>query len=232
MSEYSKYLDEIIKLDENQKNKLDLYFKILEESSKHMNLTTITAELDVYIKHFYDSILVLLKEENIDNLHLLDIGSGAGLPGIVLKIAYPKLNITLLDATKKRCDFLETVIEKLELDGINVICDRAENYVTKARETYDIVTARAVAPLNILLELSMPFVKIGGKFLAMKGQNYQVELDLSANSISILGGKITNKYLYKLPLSDSLRCIIEVKKTKKTPNTYPRSYAKIKQKPL
>lgn len=230
--QYNNYLDEIINLTEHQKEQLYDYYQILNEMSKVMNLTTITEELDVYIKHFYDCILALKHLENTDNLTLLDIGSGAGLPGIVLKIAHPNLNITLLEPTKKRCDFLNLVIEKLDLKGIVVVNERAENYINEHRETYDIVTARAVASLNILSELSLAYVKLGGSFIAMKGQNYLEELNEADSALSKMGGKIGRNYTYELPLNYGNRCIIEIKKVKKTPNIYPRIYSKIKKNPL
>ena len=194
--DYSKYLDEIIELTNKQKEQLNSYFNLLVESSKVMNLTTITEEEDVYIKHFYDSILALKHLENTSNITLLDIGSGAGLPGIVLKIVYPNIQITLLEPTTKRCNFLNLVIEKLDLKEIIVINDRAENYIKNTRESFDIVTGRAVASLNILLELSLAYVKKNGYFIAMKGQNYIEELEISSNAISKMGGKLDKIYTY------------------------------------
>ena len=230
--DYSKYLDEIIELTIKQKQQLNSYFNLLVESSKVMNLTTITEEEDVYIKHFYDSILALKHLENTSNITLLDIGSGAGLPGIVLKIVYPNIQITLLEPTTKRCNFLNLVIEKLDLKGIIVINDRAENYIKNTRESFDIVTGRAVASLNILSELALAYVKKNGFFIAMKGQNYLEELEISNNSISKMGGKLDKIYTYSLPKDSGNRCIITIKKEKTTPNLYPRMYAKIKKNPL
>lgn len=230
--DYSKYLDEIIELTSKQKQQLYSYFNLLVESSKVMNLTTITEEEDVYIKHFYDSILALKHIESTSNITLLDIGSGAGLPGIVLKIVYPNIQITLLEPTTKRCNFLNSVIEKLGLKGITVINDRAENYIKNNRELFDIVTGRAVASLNILSELSLAYVKKGGYFIAMKGQNYLEELEISGNAISKMGGKLDKIYAYTLPKDSGNRCIITIKKEKTTPNLYPRMYAKIKKNPL
>ena len=230
--DYSKYLDEIIELNATQKEQLYNYFNLLVESSKVMNLTTITEEEDVYIKHFYDSILALKHLENTNDLTLLDIGSGAGLPGIVLKVAYPNAKITLLEPTTKRCNFLNSVIEKLNLKDIIVINDRAENYIKDRRESFDFVTARAVASLNILSELSLGFVKKGGYFIAMKGQNYLEELEISKNAINKMGGILEKTYTYTLPKDAGNRCILTIKKAKTTPNIYPRMYAKIKKNPL
>lgn len=230
--DYSKYLDEIIELNTTQKEQLYNYFNLLVDSSKVMNLTTITEEEDVYIKHFYDSILALKHIENTKDITLLDIGSGAGLPGIVLKIVYPNTKITLLEPTTKRCNFLNSVIEKLDLKDILVVNDRAENYIKDRRESYDFVTARAVASLNILSELALGFVKKGGYFIAMKGQNYLEELAISKNVISKMGGILDKTYSYNLPKDAGNRCIITIKKQKNTPILYPRMYAKIKKNPL
>lgn len=229
---YVNYLEEIIPVSEIQKKQFDLYYQTLSEMSKIMNLTTIIEEEDVYIKHFYDSILCLKKANISNDTLLLDIGSGAGFPGIVLKIIYPNLNVTLLEPTKKRCEFLNNVIEKLQLNGIVVINDRAETYIKKCRECYDIVTARAVASLNILSELALPFVKKNGYFIAMKGQNYQEELEQSVVAFDSLGGKIEDKYIYELPKNSGNRSVIMIKKIKHTPVIYPRSFAKIKKNPL
>lgn len=230
--DYSKYLDEIIELNTTQKEQLYNYFNLLVDSSKVMNLTTITEEEDVYIKHFFDSILALKHIENTKDITLLDIGSGAGLPGIVLKIVYPNTKITLLEPTTKRCNFLNSVIEKLDLKDILVVNDRAENYIKDRRESYDFVTARAVASLNILSELALGFVKKGGYFIAMKGQNYLEELAISKNVISKMGGILDKTYSYNLPKDAGNRCIITIKKQKNTPILYPRMYAKIKKNPL
>ena len=228
----NKYLEELLNLTEKQKEAFAIYYKLLYETSKVMNLTTITEETDVYIKHFYDSILVL-KDFNFENEKtLLDIGSGAGFPGIVLKICYPNLKITLLEPTKKRCDFLTTVIEKLHLQNIEVVNERAENFIEDRRETYDFVTGRAVASLNIMSELALAFVKKDGYFLAMKGANFEEEIALAKSAISIMGGKIIKNLSFELPLNSGTRAVIHIKKVKKTPEIYPRTYAKIKKKPL
>lgn len=230
--EYSRYLDELEILDDNQKQQLKNYYQLLIETSKVMNLTTITEEEDVYIKHFYDSILCLKAYAKKEDVTLLDIGSGAGFPGIVLKIVYPKLNITLLEPTKKRCDFLQKVIDTLCLKDIKVVNERAENYIKEKREKYDIVSARAVASLEILAELAIPYVKIGGYFIAMKGQNYLEEIERSSAGIIKLGGRIDTKYMYELPKNCGTRSIIMIKKIKNTSSIYPRIFSKIKKNPL
>ena len=227
-----EYLEQLVQLSDLQKNQLDSYYKILFEMSKVINLTTIIEEEEVYIKHFYDSILCLNQVENKENVRLLDIGSGAGFPGIVLKIIYSNMDITLLEPTKKRCDFLQKVIDNLGLKKIEVVNERAEIYIKNKRESYDIVTARAVASLEILSELALPFVKKSGYFIAMKGQNYQEEIEKSGHAIDVLGGKIHNIYGYELPKNSGNRNIVMIKKVKNTPNIYPRIFAKIKKNPL
>lgn len=228
----NRYLDEIILLSTIQKEQLKIYYNLLVETSKVINLTTITEEKEVYIKHFYDSILAFKDFEIGENLNLLDIGSGAGFPGIVLKICYPALKITLLEPTKKRCDFLNKVIDELGLKDIEVVNDRAEIYIENKREMYDFVTGRAVAALNIMAELSLGFVKNNGYFIAMKGANFEEEVKVSKTAISKMGGIIEQILTHELPENAGCRSIICIKKVKKTPEIYPRIYSKIKKKPL
>ena len=232
ISKYNAYIDSLIKLTDAQKEQLYIYFETLVEVSKVMNLTTITEEEEVYIKHFYDSILVLSKEESLDGKTFLDIGSGAGFPGLVLKIVFPSLKITLLEPTKKRCDFLNLVIEKLGLIDIEVVNERSENYIKNKRETFDFASARAVANLSVLSELSLGFVKVGGYFMSMKGASFEEEIEDAKNAISTLGGDIERVFQYKLPHDEGTRAIIKIKKVKKTKPEYPRAYAQIKKKPL
>ena len=186
---------------------------MLDVESRVMNLTTITEFSDVYVKHFYDSLLVLKEQNVFDNATLIDVGSGAGFPGLVLKIAYPNMYVTLLEPTKKRSDFLNKIIEELSLQKIEVVNKRAEEYILDKRESYDFVVARAVANMNILSELTIPFAKIG-------------------DSIHKLGGKITKIHQYELPENAGKRVVIEIEKVEKTPIIYPRSFAKIKKRPL
>ena len=150
-----------------QLEKLDIYYNLLIEENKKYNLTAITNKEDVYLKHFYDS-LTLTKIITLSNQHICDIGTGAGFPGIVLKIIFPDLKVTLLDSTEKKCKFLKLIISKLNLNNIDVINERAEIYSKTTREKYDIVTSRAVAPLKHLLEYSIPLVKVNGYYIAMK----------------------------------------------------------------
>lgn len=213
-------------------DKLYMYYQMLIESSKVMNLTTITELEDVYIKHFYDSLL-LSKVVNLNsNLTLADVGTGAGFPGLVLKIAYPDLEITLIEPTTKRCHFLQKVIDTLGLQKIKILNERSENLPLNLRNSFDLVTARAVASLNILSEICVPYVKVNGLFVALKGSNYQEEIDKNLHAEQLLKIKIKQIDNFDLPNNAGKRAIISYQKTKETPNLYPRLYAKIKQKPL
>ncbi len=225
-------LNQIVPLTKEQEAQLETYYQELVKTSKVMNLTTIIDYEDVYIKHFYDSMFVLRDVTITSNMKLLDIGSGAGFPGLVIKIVYPKMDITLLEPTKKRCDFLETVIRKLNLQNIRVVNDRAENYIKEKREFFDFVVARAVANISIISELAIPYLKVNGLFLAMKGQNYEEECQNIDHILHQLSSKVSEYLHYELPLEKGKRVIIRIQKLKKTPLLYPRTYAKIKNKPL
>lgn len=211
---------------------LYIYYEMLYETSKVMNLTTIVELEEAYIKHFYDSLLMSKVVDLTKELMLADIGTGAGFPGLVLKIVYPNLKVTLIEPIGKRCKFLQSVIDRLELKDIYVVNERAEDAVKKYRESFDIVTARAVASLNILSEICVPFVKINGLFIALKGSSYQEEIDNACQAVGKLKVKLTKKVLLELPLKLGERSILVYKKTDNTPNIYPRLYAKIKKNPL
>lgn len=211
---------------------LYIYYEMLYETSKVMNLTTIVELEEAYIKHFYDSLLMSKVVDLTKELTLADIGTGAGFPGLVLKIVYPNLKVTLIEPIGKRCKFLQSVIDRLELKDICVVNERAEDAVKKYRESFDIVTARAVASLNILSEICVPFVKINGLFIALKGSSYQEEIDNACQAVGKLKVKLTKKVLLELPLKLGERSILVYKKTESTPNIYPRLYAKIKKNPL
>lgn len=211
---------------------LYIYYEMLYEISKVMNLTTIVELEEAYIKHFYDSLLMSKVVDLTKELKLADIGTGAGFPGLVIKIVYPNLKVTLIEPIGKRCKFLQSVIDRLELKDIYVINERAEDAVKKYRESFDIVTARAVASLNILSEICVPFVKINGLFIALKGSSYQEEIDNACRAVGKLKVKLTKKVLLELPLKLGERSILVYKKTESTPDIYPRLYAKIKKNPL
>ena len=215
-------------IDENKKNLFKSYYSLLLEYNSRFNITAITDEREVVIKHFIDSALgvELLKGET-----LADVGSGGGFPAIPLKILKPELKVTLIEATEKKCEFLKTVADTLGLKEVTVLCGRAEEFAKKSeyREKFDICTARAVARLNILSEYCLPFVKKGGIFLAYKGDADEEVRD-SENAVKILGGKIITHDKYVL--EGAKRSLIVIEKQKNTDAKYPRGNARIKNKPL
>ena len=202
------------------------YKDLLVEYNKKFNLTAIKSDEEIYLKHFYDS-LTLIKAYSINgNLKLLDIGTGAGFPGLVLKIFYPDLELTLLDSNHKKIAFLEVVIKELNLKNVTCINSRAENLPKTYREYFDIVTSRAVAHLRILLELSIPYLKVGGKLIAMKGLS-EDEIKESAKILEKLDSTIVDTIKFNLPIEGSNRSLVIIQKNKKTNEIYPRSYDKI-----
>lgn len=219
-----------IALTDEQKENLEKFADLLIEYNKHTNITAIKDKEGIYLKHFYDSLTLIKITDLNENLTLLDVGSGGGFPGIVLKIVFPNLDIILLDSNNKKSEFQKFIIQNLELKGIKVVCDRAENYYKKGAK-YDIVVARAVSSLNILSELTIPFVKLKGEFIAMKA-DAQNEIEMSKNGIKTLGGEIKEIVEFNLPIENSQRTLIKVEKVSETPNLYPRSYDKIIKKPL
>ncbi len=213
-------------------NKFNTYYEKLIEVNSYMNLTAVTEKEEVYNKHFLDS-LTLLKAINLDSkLTLLDVGSGAGFPAIPLAIARPNLDITIIDALNKRIKFLNDLVADLKLNNVKAYHKRAEEYAKEAKESFDVVTARAVARLNVLAELCIPFVKIGGFFVAMKAMGASLELTEALKGIKLLGGEVVDTFNLNLPDDAGMRSIIVIKKVKETPAKYPRSFAKIKEKPL
>ena len=230
--EFNKLLANInIELSDRQLEQFEIYFKFLVEYNEYVNLTAITEEEDVYIKHFYDSILVgqVLDLTTVNSI--CDVGSGAGFPSIPLKIVYPHLNVTIVDGLDKRITFLKQLVSKLGLANVNLVHGRAEEYAKDHRESFDMVTARAVARANILNELCIPLVKVGGNFVSMKGKNAEEEIN-EGNSLSILKGKIINQAEYYLPKEESKRVLIVINHYEKCPNKYPRAFASIKKNPL
>ena len=167
-----------IELDNNTLDKLEKYYEILKEENSKYNLTRIIEKEDVYLKHFYDS-LTITKIVNLDNQSICDLGSGAGFPGLVLAITFPNTKITLIESNSKKCNFLNIVKDKLELSNVTIINTRVEEYSKINRELYDIVTARAVAPLKHLLEYGIPLIKINGYFIAMKSNTKEEEINIS-----------------------------------------------------
>lgn len=226
-----KYLQEITSLSEEQINQFKIYYETLLEESEKYNLTNLKTEEEIYIKHFLDSIIMIKYIDLEGNKSLADVGTGAGFPGIPLKIIKPDLKITLIEPTLKRCNFLNLIIKKLNLKDIEVINDRAENVVKEKRESFDILTARAVAGLNILLELLTPLTKQTGKIIILKGDVTE-ELNKATTAIKKLKLKQNAIYTFNLPLDLGKRTIIEFNKKEKTPLIYPRAFAKIKKQPL
>lgn len=216
-----------ISLNEKQIKELETYAKFLLEYNEHTNLTAITNIEDVYLKHFYDSLTIVKNVDLPKVTNLLDIGTGAGFPGMVLKIVFPNLKVTLLDSNNKKITFLKKLAEKLNLD-VEIIYDRAEIFVQNRREYYDIVTSRAVADLSILVELAIPYLKVGGNFVAMKA-NSQDELHNAENIIKKLNSKVIKITEFTLPATDMHRGIITINKEKITNKKYPRSYNTIKK---
>lgn len=220
-----------ITLNQNQIKQLEKYYEMVINYNKVMNLTGITEKKEFYLKHFYDS-LTLNKIISLNNINTLcDIGSGAGFPGIVLKIAFPNLKITLVDSLNKRINFLNKVIEELQLQEITTIHQRAEIFAKNNIENFDLVTARAVAKLNILLEISIPMLKINGNFIAMKSNiNDEVK---NINSLeNILNCKVIDIQEFLLPIENSKRTLVKIEKLNKTSIIYPRKFEQIKKKPL
>lgn len=213
------------------KEQLSLFYKLLAETNKITNLTSITEEKEVFIKHFLDSLLgVFAFKKGAD---VIEIGSGGGFPSIPLKIARPDLTFTLVESTGKKCDFLRSAVDKLELRGVKILNIRAEEggKDKNLREKFDVACARAVARLNTLCEYCLPFVKVGGAFVAYKGDAAE-EIEEAENAIKILGGRIKNVSVFELPDGAGKRNIIEIEKIKPTPSLYPRGNGKERKKPL
>lgn len=230
--EFYKELEKFnINLTDLQKEQLNKYYEYLIEYNSHTNVTSIIDKESVYLKHFYDSILL---SQTIDfNVieNMLDIGCGAGFPGLVLKIVYPHIKLTLLDSNNKKTTFCKNLIEILNVENVEVINNRAEDFINLRREYYDLVSARAVKNLPVLIELSIPFVRIDGKFIAMKA-DYEEELNNSLKGIKILGGEYITTRNINLPNNEGIRNFIIIKKITKTNEKYPRFYNQILKKPL
>lgn len=218
-----------ITVTDEEISKLEKYATLLKEWNEKINLTAITAKDQVFLKHFYDS-LTIVKIIDLNKLDsLCDLGTGAGFPGIVLKIFFPKLKITLVDALNKRIKFLEVVINELSLSNITLEHARAEEYAKDNRECFDVVTARALSSFPVLLEYGIPLLKVNGHLIAMRGLNDSNE---GINALKVLNSKINDILEFKLPYEDSQRTLIDVLKLDKTSLKYPRRYAEIKKKSL
>ncbi|AEG41062.1 16S rRNA (guanine(527)-N(7))-methyltransferase RsmG [Lactobacillus kefiranofaciens] len=223
-------------LTDKQKEQFKLYFNFLIEFNQHVNLTRITAEDEVYLKHFYDSITPLFVFGTIfkDGASLCDVGAGAGFPSIPLKILKPTLRVTIVDSLAKRLTFLKELIAKLGLDNVELVHGRAEDVGQNKlyREKFDIVTARAVARMSVLSEYCLPLVKQGGYFVALKGPKAQAELDDGSKAITTLGGKLIKAEELTLPESEEERTLVLMQKIKPTPKKYPRQAGTPRRKPI
>lgn len=223
-----------ITLSEKQIQQFVTYYEMLVEWNEVMNLTAITDYDEVMKKHFIDSISLIKAFDVSKNVSVIDVGTGAGFPGLALKIAYPNLKVTLLDSLNKRINFLNAVIEKLELQGVDTVHGRAEDYAKagKLREKYDLCVSRAVANLSTLSEYCLPFVKVGGQFISYKSEKIAEEKEAAGNAIKILGGKIGKQVEFTLPDSDIYRNLFVIEKVKETPKKYPRKAGLPGKEPL
>ena len=221
-------------LTDLQKEQYERYFELLVEWNEKINLTAITEKDEVYIKHFYDSIAPIL-QGLIENqpIRLLDIGAGAGFPSLPMKILFPELDVTIIDSLNKRINFLHLLAEELGLSGGHFYHGRAEDFAQdKAfRAQFDLVTARAVARMQVLSELTIPYLKVGGRLLALKASNAPEELEEAKNALNLLFSKVEDNLQYELPNGDP-RYITVVEKKKETPNKYPRKAGLPNKRPL
>lgn len=221
-----------LEISEQMVEMFEKYADLLIEWNKKMNLTAITEPREIAVKHFWDSLLTLDAVEIPNEAAVIDVGTGAGFPGVPIKIVRPDVDLTLLDSLNKRIKFLEALKDDLKID-VKLIHDRAEEAAQKEnlRECFDVAVSRAVAPLNVLLEYCMTFVKVGGVFVALKGKNAQSELDLAQNAIKVLNAEIFTQKSFSLVTTND-RNIIVFKKIAKNSEIYPRNSVKIKKKPL
>lgn len=227
--------DQGIELSEKQIGQFNTYYKMLVEWNEKINLTAVTEQEEVYLKHFYDSITPLFYADIEEGASLCDVGAGAGFPSLPMKIIRPDLKITIVDSLNKRINFLNELTAVLGLDKIHLVHDRAETFGShnaEARHMFDVVTARAVAQLNVLSELCLPLVRTGGQFIVMKGKKGQEELDESKFALDLLGGELTKVHQLSLPKEESDRYIMIIDKKRKTPKKYPRKPGTPNKSPL
>ena len=231
----NEFINELKRIDieitEDQKNQLEKYYELLVEYNKVMNLTGITEKDQVYLKHFYDSLTLVKIIDLNQEQSLCDIGTGAGFPGLVIKILFPNLHVTLVDSLNKRIEFLKTVIKELNLNNVEAIHARAEEFAKENREKYDVVVSRAVSSLNTLIEYNIPILKQNKYFIAYKG-NISQEIIECKNALKLLNSKIEIIEEFKLPKEESTRTLIKIKKLRPTQKIFPRKYSEIKKRPL
>lgn len=223
-----------IKANDKMLDNFNIYREILVDWNQKMNLTGIEDEKEVFIKHFLDSVSSVEKGYIKDGISLIDVGTGAGFPGLPLKICLENINLTLLDSLNKRINFLQEVSNNLGLENVEFIHGRAEDFgkLEEYREQYDVATARAVAGLPILMEFCVPFVKVGGYFVCLKGPNANLELEESKSAMEVLGLEFVEKIDIELPETDLKHNILVFKKVKNTPEKYPRKAGKPAKSPI
>ena len=238
MHDYSKlisYLSQYgVTVSDDQIQKLDTYYEMMIETNKSLNLTAITEFDEVIIKHYIDSVTIVRDIDMAGKKSVIDVGTGAGFPGMVLKIIFPELNITLFDSLQKRLNFLEEVISALGLKGISTYHGRAEEagHIASMREQFDICVSRAVANLPVLCELCLPFVKQGGIFVAYKSDKGSSEVEASTHALSVLNASVVKEDEFTLPDSDMVRDLVIISKDGSCPKTYPRKPGTPSKKPL
>ena len=231
---YQALAEQGLELNDRQKKQFHRYFQLLVEWNEKINLTAITAEDEVYLKHFYDSLAPILQGYVLNEpISLLDIGAGAGFPSLPMKILFPQLEVTIIDSLNKRIQFLHLLAEDLGLEGVHFYHGRAEDFAQdkQFRAQFDLVTARAVARMQILSELTIPFLKVGGRLIALKASSAEDELHQAKNALNLLFAKVLENVDYQLPNGDP-RTLTIVEKKKETPNKYPRKAGVPNKRPL
>ena len=231
---YQTLAEQGFELTDQQKDQFQRYFQLLVEWNEKINLTAITAEDEVYLKHFYDSLAPILQGHlKNEPIALLDIGAGAGFPSLPMKILFPQLEVTIIDSLNKRIQFLHLLAEVLGLKGVHFYHGRAEDFAQDKhfRAQFDLVTARAVARMQVLSELTIPFLKVGGRLIALKASSAEDELHQAKNALNLLFAKVLENVDYQLPNGDP-RTLTIVEKKKETPNKYPRKAGVPNKRPL
>ncbi len=218
-------------LDEAKAEPLEAFARLVLEKNRVMNLTAITDEAEFAEKHLLDSA-ALLRIADFAGKRVVDVGTGAGFPGVPLAILCPGAKLTLLDSTRKRVDFVSEACETLGLSGVECVCARAEEFAAARRESFDLAVSRAVAAMPVLCELCLPLVKAGGQFLAMKGAQSDEELEGAMDAVETLGGRLADVADYAIPGSGVTHRVIVIDKVSPTPKKYPRAFGQIKKKPL
>ena len=226
-----------IHLSDKQIKQFEDYYQLLVTTNENVNLTTITEHSAVYLKHFYDSLTPAFFVSKLRDspLKLCDVGAGAGFPSIPLKIVFPEIEVTIVDSLNKRINFLTELVDKLELTGVHLVHARAEEFgaaKSEHRESFDMVTARAVARMSVLAELCLPLVKVGGQLLALKATKTEAELDDATKALAVLGGVVEADYDFELPLTRDERHIVVIEKTKHTPRKFPRKPGTPNKEPI